>query len=348
MRKLLFLLLVFPVVSQSQIFSIVRNDSVFVSTNGVESFVALRVKPITTNDTSALKANLLRKTEAAALYQPVGSYLTTATANGLYQPIGTYLRPVDSAAMLSPYLRSFTATTLYQPLNTTVKITDSASMLSKYLRIWDATTLYQPKGNYQPAGSYVGVSDTASMLNKYLRVNVAAATYQPLGNYQSAGSYVTTSDTALMLSKYLRAWDASTLYQLKGTYLTANPNIGTATGTSLSVTGSIGYGAGAGGIVTQATNKATAVTLNKITGEITLNAAALAAGAIVSFTLTNSTIANTDIMALNHVKVGTRGAYNITADCLNGSAIIYIRNTSAASLAEAIVIRFAVIKGAIN
>jgi hypothetical protein len=112
--------------------------------------------------------------------------------------------------------------------------------------------------------------------------------------------------------------------------------------------GATGSQAGAGGVITQATSKATAVTLNKFSGEITMNAAALAAGAIVSFTLTNSTIAATDVLVMNHVTTGTRGAYGFNAQCAAGSATIYVRNNSAASLSEAIVIRFAVVKAAIT
>jgi hypothetical protein len=134
------------------------------------------------------------------------------------------------------------------------------------------------------------------------------------------------------------------------------PIIGVATGTSLAVTGSItssgtagiGYATGAGGTVTQATSKSTGVTLNKIAGEITLNSAALASATVVSFTLTNSTIAATDILVLNHVTTGTRGAYTLNAQCAAGSAVIYVRNNTAGSLSEAIVIRFVVIKSVNN
>ncbi len=110
----------------------------------------------------------------------------------------------------------------------------------------------------------------------------------------------------------------------------------------------LGYVVGEGGAVTQATNKATAVTLNKLTGLITLNAAALAAGAIVTFTLNNSTLAATDMLVVNHQSAGTVGPYLITPRVTGaGGATITIRNTSAASLAEAIVIKFAVIRSAI-
>ena len=105
-----------------------------------------------------------------------------------------------------------------------------------------------------------------------------------------------------------------------------------------------GYGSGAGGTVTQATNKSTGVTLNTRCGQITMNNANLAAGTAVSFTLTNSSIAATDVLILNHAGGGTVGNYSFQARCAAGSATIAIRNVSGGDLAEAVVIAFAVIK----
>lgn len=105
-----------------------------------------------------------------------------------------------------------------------------------------------------------------------------------------------------------------------------------------------GYVTGEGGTVTQATSKSTGVTLSKRCGQITLNGAALAANTTVSFTLTNSTIAATDLLVLNHVSAGTAGAYLLNAQAAAGSASINVRNITAGSLSEAIVIGFAVIK----
>lgn len=113
---------------------------------------------------------------------------------------------------------------------------------------------------------------------------------------------------------------------------------------AVSPTGGIGYGTGAGGTVTQATSKATGVTLNKVTGQITLNNGALGADTTVSFTMTNSAIAATDILVFNHVSGGTFGAYTFNARAGSGSAIIDVRNITAGLLGEAIVIAFAVIK----
>ena len=114
--------------------------------------------------------------------------------------------------------------------------------------------------------------------------------------------------------------------------------------TSAGATAGIGYESGAGGTVTQATSKATGVTLSKVTGQITMNAAALAAGTIVSFVLTNTAIAATDVVYVQHISGGTLGAYTCTATPAAGSATIYVRNNSAASLSEAIVLQYALIK----
>jgi hypothetical protein len=65
-----------------------------------------------------------------------------------------------------------------------------------------------------------------------------------------------------------------------------------------------GYVAGEGGTVTQATSKSTGVTLSKKCGQITMNAAALAADTTVTFTLTNTEVVATDIIILNHVSGG--------------------------------------------
>lgn len=114
---------------------------------------------------------------------------------------------------------------------------------------------------------------------------------------------------------------------------------------SLTGLGPLGYATGAGGTVTQATSKSTGVTLNKLSGQITMNNAALAADTIVSFVLTNTNIAAGDVLILNHVSGGTPGSYGLNARCGAGSATIDVRNNTAGSLGEAIVIGFVLIKG---
>ena len=116
------------------------------------------------------------------------------------------------------------------------------------------------------------------------------------------------------------------------------------TGTNVLATTTLGYTTGSGGTVTQSSSKSTGVTLNKATGQITLNGAALTANTNVAFTLTNSTIAANDILVFNHVSGGTIGAYNFNAVASSGSAVVTVRNITSGSLSEAPVVSFAVIK----
>ena len=105
----------------------------------------------------------------------------------------------------------------------------------------------------------------------------------------------------------------------------------------------LGYTTDAQGAVTQITSKATAVTLNKSAGKITLDAASLAATTNVTFTLNNSLISVNDVLILN-VYGGTSGSYNAWVSGLSaGAATITVRNITAGALAEAIAINFALI-----
>jgi hypothetical protein len=113
----------------------------------------------------------------------------------------------------------------------------------------------------------------------------------------------------------------------------------------------IGYSAAAQGAVTQLTDKATGVTLNKSAGRITMNNAALAAGAAVSFVLTNSTISINDTIVVcvsSNTTGSALGAYTTYVSYLaTGSALITLRNlTAATSYSEAVIINFAIIHGA--
>jgi len=118
------------------------------------------------------------------------------------------------------------------------------------------------------------------------------------------------------------------------------------------ITGDLGVAAGTldiqdGGTVTQNTNKGTGVTLNTHSGQITLNNASLAAAAEVTFALTNSTIAATDVVIAVHGSAGTAGAYLVQANTMaSGSCNVTVANLSTGSLGEAIVVNFVVIKGA--
>ena len=111
----------------------------------------------------------------------------------------------------------------------------------------------------------------------------------------------------------------------------------------------IGYAAAAQGTVTQATDKSTAVTLNKSMGRITMNAASLATATNATFTLNNTLISANDTVILT-ISGGqaTAGSYNVFANALTaGSVSITLRNISGGTLSEAVVINFCVIHGAV-
>lgn len=126
-----------------------------------------------------------------------------------------------------------------------------------------------------------------------------------------------------------------------------NSGVGTLPGGLTCTTGKLGYSTGAGGTVTQATSKSTGVTLNKQCGNITMNGAALANAATVTFTLTNSFITANDMVVVRHRSAGTLGAYNIAVAPAAGSCTISVRNVHTASLSEAIVLQFFVLSAVV-
>jgi hypothetical protein len=130
--------------------------------------------------------------------------------------------------------------------------------------------------------------------------------------------------------------------------VTANNVLSTGLITSNSATSGVGYRSGAGGTVSQLTSKSTPVTLNTITGEITMDAAQLSGDSTVSFTLTNSAIANTDVIVINQVSDANIGFYSFNGKCNAGNALISVHNLTNTNRSDAIVLRYAVIKGAIN
>jgi hypothetical protein len=107
----------------------------------------------------------------------------------------------------------------------------------------------------------------------------------------------------------------------------------------------IGYNTGAGGSATQGAGaKTNPVTINRPTGIIVTDNAALASVTAVTFNLSNSVIEATDIVLVSHISGGTLGAYNFAVAPAAGNANIVIRNITGGSLSEALTLRFIVIK----
>ena len=101
------------------------------------------------------------------------------------------------------------------------------------------------------------------------------------------------------------------------------------------------------GAVAQLSSKTTGVTLNTHSGQITMDDAALAAGAEVVFTVTNSKVAAKDVVIVN-VASATASAddYLVGVGAVGaGSFGICVANLSAGALTEELVLNFVVIKG---
>ncbi|WP_284278897.1 hypothetical protein, partial [Sphingobium jiangsuense] len=105
----------------------------------------------------------------------------------------------------------------------------------------------------------------------------------------------------------------------------------------------IGYVAGAGATVTQATSKTTGVTINTPVGQIITHDAALPGGSAARFTVTNSAVKATDIVTV----LAQNGDYEAKAfDIADGSFRIALKNDTGASLSNAVTLNFAIVSGA--
>lgn len=201
---------------------------------------------------------------------------------------------------------------------------------------------------YSIAAVIGGVATAAGVfLSTPSSANLAAAVTDETGS----GSLVFATSPALVTPDIGAA---------TGTSLTTSGNIISSAGqvisgvgvfsngpiTSSGPTAAIGYSTLTGGTAVQGgALKTQGVTLNAPTGQITTNAGNIGANASVVFTLTNSSILANDVLIINHVSGGTLGAYDIDAEAFAaGSCGIRIANRTAGGLAEAIVIRFAIIR----
>jgi len=153
----------------------------------------------------------------------------------------------------------------------------------------------------------------------------------PTTNLQATTKQYVDAADALKLNK---AGDTMTGALIVNSTILANGN-----------SSKIGYDTGAGGSVTQGAGaKTNSVTLNRPTGIIVTDSAALAANTAVTFNLSNSVIEATDIVVVSHISGGTLGSYNFATAPATGNANIVIRNITAGSLSEALTLRFIVIK----
>lgn len=165
-----------------------------------------------------------------------------------------------------------------------VQLTAGGSGYSGYIEFTNPTTLVRQ--GYMGFSNGTGIS-LVSPGTIYTETPLLGVT-----GIISSGSYVSSGqDFYAYRNSYFRGTDAVTRVTIAGD--TGN----------ITVTGSIGYGTGAGGVVTQITSRSTGVTLNKVSGAITLVSNA-GSTTPATFVVTNSTISATDTVIVNQ-KSGT-------------------------------------------
>jgi len=247
------------------------------------------------------------------------------------------------------------------PDGTTVLITTTQEITSLTIALNGATAIYGAVTNlsagsaavyrfYQPTNSWYNISaesvlasGIATWLGNPTSANLRAAMTDETGSGLLVFATSPTLTTPTITNPTVST----------GTFTSpalVTPAIGVATGTSLAVTAAVtssgtagvGYATGAGGTVTQATSRTTGVTLNKTSGAITLFSAAGSATA-ATFTVTNSTVAATDVIILNQ-KSGT-DLYDLMVTAVAAGSFNITFRTTGGTTTETPVFNFAVIKG---
>ena len=185
-----------------------------------------------------------------------------------------------------------------------------------------------------PGYTFTGTTDPIT----YTKLNLLA---QPTVSAIAANDVTTSTiaNNAVTLPKIVAA-------AANNTFLARSTSgVGNYEAVDTTTTG-LGFYTGAGGIVPAGATKATPFTLNNMCGQITTAADSLAHSTVVSAVWTNSKIAATDVVIINHKSGGTVGAYVFNVSCGAGTATLYITNNqTSGTLSEALVLSFVVIKG---
>jgi hypothetical protein len=266
----------------------------------------------------------------------------TATAIRFYQPTNSWYQ-INAETVYGTNVQAFLA--VPSSANLRAAVTDETGTGS--LVFATSPTLVTPALGTPSALVGTNITGTAAGLtagNVTTNANLTGA-ITSVGNATSLGSF-----TSANLASALTDETGTGANVFANTPTLVTPNIGAATGTSLAVTGSlrssgtagVGYSTGAGGVVIQGTSRTTGVTINKITGQITLFSAAGTTSA-TTFTVTNSTVNTTDAIILTQ-HTGTDLYDLMVTKTTLGSFDITFRTTGGTTTEQPI-FNFAVIKG---
>lgn len=211
------------------------------------------------------------------------------------------------------------------------------------LTIKDGLTLISQFGNSTPRppltngaqkyGVHVGITNAD---DGFLRLSAGGGSNYSTKSYIDISGYSTVSDMYTNI--------------VFGTSGTERMRIDSAGNLLLtSGTGALGYGAGAGGTVTQLTSKSTAVTLNKPSGLIITHNEALAPGASVEFFVYNN-LPNTGVVIVQGAYTNTYpGNYKIETVYKNLEVfIVRVTNITNTTRYENVEIKFVIINESDN
>jgi len=233
------------------------------------------------------------------------------------------------------------ATTSASATSSTIKMSLSPE---GYLAL--GTSFTTPQQMLDIAASNTGLtSTTATNTLRFTDTDTTTAANQPIGKIEFYNSDTGNAAVgAYILSSAVGASGGGTLRFAAAADAGAAAEIARVASTGLTVTADtagLGYGTGTGGAVTQATSRTTGVTLNKTNGAITLVSAAGTA-TWQSFTVTNSTVAATDVVVLSQKSGTDLYMMHVTAVAAGSFRISFA--TTGGTTTEQPVFNFAVIK----
>ena len=111
----------------------------------------------------------------------------------------------------------------------------------------------------------------------------------------------------------------------------------------------LGYPSGSGGVVTQLVSKSTPVTVNTLCGQITTSAAALDKSARVAFVVNDTLVGPWDVPIVAIANAPTPNIYRAGVTAVgSGAFTITLENLTGTLQSQAVLINFAVLKGAIS
>jgi hypothetical protein len=215
------------------------------------------------------------------------------------------------------------------PTSKTLVSTDATQTLTNKTVNLTSNTLTGTIAQFNTACSdadFLSTSGSATLTNKGidLATNTVTGTIAQFNTACSDADFATLSGSESLTNKTISA-----IGQIK----------------SSSTTAGVGYATGAGGVVTQATNRTTAVTINNVCGQITTVSATTGDNTFTSFTVNNSVVTAADTIILSLAQPGFNNKYIISAvDVTAGAFKIQTYTPIGVLAAESLTINFSVIK----